>query len=494
VCGLVLLHGEGAPLKIHYALQRIEHRGLDGNRVYSLDHLSLGFCRLAINDNRVQGMQPFKYLDLICMINGEIFNSEKLKEAHDIKDLLSHSDCEVVAPLFSLYGVEAIEYLDGFFAGIIINTKNGKVFTIRDRLGKKPLFFGVSKGLTFLVSELKALEYVDKYVEIPSGVTEVDFENFILIQKYVYPRSLKGTVQRPISYVLNKSVCKRLPKHDQPCAIFLSGGLDSSIIASIASKHHTDITYLCLADSHSDDFKYVKRLVEHLSLERVQYIPLPDEEELFRLIESVVTTSDSFNPSIISNGIGTYILSEIAHQMGIKVVLSGEGADELFGGYFKFYKKNEEGDFLKKRNRLIHDMKFTELRRIDLCGMAHGIEIRCPFLDSSLLDFAMHCGVNECYGYLNNKKINKKNLRQAFETLLPEEIILRQKVSFDVGSGLRGKVRRALKSIFPNYSERDALKSLWRRQSNYPHLVDEPYFSKYPVFDAMIDQRSDKHI
>lgn len=494
MCGFVLLYGECVHDNVEEALARIEHRGPDAKKVHRVNqYMSLGFCRLAIHDPNDNGMQPFEYKNILCMVNGEIFNSEQLRERYGVFDLAGGSDCELVAPMFALHGVNMVEYLDGFFAGVIIDHETNKIFTVRDKLGKKPLFFGQSKGLNFLTSELKSQEHIDRFVEIPPGVCEIDIHHFRMTPIVDYPVQMTQTGRidgGQIVSLLDASVRKRLPTREQPCAVFLSGGLDSSIIASIVAKYRDDVVYLCLANKESEDFKHTQRLVQYLSLRRVVYIDLPDGCELQSLIKKVVGVTDSFNPSIVSNGVGTYILSEYARKIGMKVVISGEGADELFCGYFR---PSHRGDILEKRKILIENMRNTELRRIDLCGMAHGVEIRCPFLDMTILDFASKSGLKQCYGEMGGKKMNKYMLRQAFQHTLPNSIVMRQKVSFDVGSGLRKKVQEALLLLKPNLKEREALMSLWKESSNYPHLVGEPYFSEYPVFDRIIDARKSVH-
>jgi len=455
--------------------------------------MALGFNRLSINGVGSGGAQPFQYKHWVCMVNGEIYNDKELREKHGL-DLSSESDCVVVAPLFDKYGADMVASLDGFFSGVILDTKTGRTFTIRDKMRKKPLFLGVSKQELFLTSELKALDDIGGFHSISSGCCEINWMEHRFSQCYNYPEEHEFSQEPSLAPHLlqehmEKAVVKRLPDKTQPLAVFLSGGLDSSIIASIVHKHREDAVYVCVSAKGEDDYHYAKQLEQALKLEHVVYLDIAGEDIGSR-IKQVVCATESFNPSIISNGIGTYIVAEYVHQQGIKVALSGEGADELFGGYHSFQK--DEG-WKQKQQQLMLDMHFTELRRIDLCGMAQSVEIRCPFLDKEMQRLAENAQFSDLYSREGGDCINKAILRKAFESVLPSDIVYRKKVSFDVGSGFRARVKRYLHDYFPRKSEREALKVIWETEVKYAHLSSESYFSAYPAFDDLIDRRGDKH-
>jgi asparagine synthase (glutamine-hydrolysing) len=492
MCGLVLLYGECGKQRIKDCLSNIKHRGGDGERFFYHQSISLGFTRMAINDLSDAGLQPFEYKGLVCVANGEVLNAESIKNTYHW-DISTSSDCSVIAPLFYQYGTKMLDYLDGFFAGVILDQRKGRLFVFRDDIGKKPLFIGKSGTEFFIVSELKAMDDIDWFQEVGSGIYELDINQWRLLNCYqrLARKTNRGIQVSEMKEVLEQAVVKRLQSDVVPIAVFLSGGLDSSIITSIALKNSKDVVYVTLADPKSPDLVAVELLKKEFGLD-IQVVPLPKGEELGKVISKVVACTDSFNPSVISNGVGIYILAHYVRMQGIKVALSGEGADELFGGYYRWQEEND--DWQEKRRQLIEDMKFTELRRIDLCGMAHAVEIRCPFLDKQVVDLAMQGDFENFYYQDRDKgKVNKWVLRQAFRSDLPKGIIDRKKISFDVGSGLRKAVKGYLHQINPNCKEREVLQAMWEQQTNYAHLIDETYFSHYPAFDRMIDKRAETH-
>lgn len=477
MCGIVFLSGPAARARLPSCLQRLRHRGPDEQNTWIEGELALGFARLAINGDPEAGRQPRQLDDRVCVVNGEIYNHRELRDAHALEP--SECDTEVVLPLFQRMGPELIDELDGFYAGLILDPPSRELICLRDHMGKKPLFLGRSQGELFVTSELKVFDAIEWFRALPRGVSKVDLETGEI---------LRVRAHRPIPHgpnlvtIFEQAVRKRTPSVGQPVGVFLSGGLDSSLVAAFVARIRDDATYFVLGHADGPDRQAVESLVRALKLRDLRTVPLPEPAQLPPLVRAVVHATESYNPSIVSNGLATYLLAHAARQSGIKVVLTGEGADELFGGYHSL---RPQDPWQELRRRLIDDMQFTELRRLDLSCMAHGVEPRCPFLDRAIRSFSDGLSHADMYQGKRNKLI----LRRDFEGLLPPELLSRPKTSLDVGSGVRAQVVRYLRR--GGRRERDELGDIW--STHFAHDASEPYFHAYPVFDAAIDRRGETH-
>lgn len=477
MCGIVVLAGKQAETLIPACIKRIKHRGPDEQVVLTESELAVGFQRLAINGDVQAGRQPFKVEGWLGAINGEIYNFSDLAYQYQLE---SHGcDTSVVLPLYLRLNENVIEELDGFYSAVLIEPSRIHAICLRDAMGKKPLYVGSSQGQIFISSELKALKSIDWFDALPKGVSKVCLKTGVvtLVKSF---RRYQSTLS--IKQALIEAVRKRLPNHNQKVAIFLSGGLDSSLVASIASKLRDDVIYFTLGNCDGDDLSAAHTVAQYLGLKNVVEIPLPKITELPSLINQVVYATESYNPSVISNGLATFLLAKAANQTGIKVVLTGEGADELFGGYHSF---SEVDPWKATREQLINDMTFTELRRLDMACMANSVEPRCPFLDKDVKALSDTLGYDELY----SDGMNKIKLRRVFDGFLPSKVLLRKKVSCDVGSGIRGMVVNYLKR--DDRSERDELLDIWKRHFQFDHSDD--YFHSYPVFNSAINARGETH-
>jgi len=478
VCGIVLLSGTCATARLPECLSRLRHRGPDDQATWIDGQVALGFARLAINGDLVVGRQPHAHGGMVGAINGEIYNHRTLAQQLGLPG--SQCDTRVILPVLERLGPQtAIDQLDGFYSAVVIGPRAREAVCLRDHMGKKPLFVGRSSGELFIASELKIVDKCEWFQMLPRGASTVDLVTGAVSQ--IATHSM-GSSDRDLNWLLTESVRKRLPQAAQPVGVFLSGGLDSSIIASVVSRMRNDAAYFTLGDQGGSDRQAVTVVASALGIRRVHTVPLPTPSEIPELIRSVVYATESFNPSVVSNGLATFLLARAAHDVGIKVVLTGEGADELFGGYHVFNKCDPWSDI---RQRLIEEMQTTELRRLDMCCMAHSVEPRCPFLDRSVRAYSDGLVFGETY----DGDENKVTLRRSFDGILPPETLHRRKTSLDVGSGIRGMVVRFLRRN--GKSEREELKAVWTDLfKNYP---EDPFFHEYPIFDAAIDRRMEVH-
>lgn len=494
MCGLIFAYGPNAAAIVKNGLKKITHRGPDAQTILNEGDVCMGFVRLAINDQSDAGMQPHEYGSYVGMFNGEVYNHAALNRTlGNISNC--GSDTTVILPLFAKDRQSFLQQLDGFFSGIIYDRKQNKLFTIRDGIGKKPLLL-VKYGQDLVVtSELKSCSKIDSFQIVPRGICEIDLQNGSVLQhnKNSQPYVPNKTVS--LRDAMLSAVNKRMPAFTPTkYAVFLSGGLDSSIIASLVhrSTFSKNARYYYFDNVNADDTKYARKMLEYLQIPSNQVIavPPPQDNEIGQLIIDVVYHTESYNPSIISNGIGTFVLSKYARHDDIKVALGGDGADEVFCGYFDH---RPYDDWQTQRRKLLDDLHTTELRRIDGAAMAHSIEVRCPFLDRDVIQISDRLGCDDLFGSASTGFQRKKILRETFSDILPAEISQRPKVSFDRGTGIQEHVINYCKT--QKMSEQEYLKQVWRNhfaQSLLPQ-EDNPYFYSYPAFDKFIQSRARKY-
>jgi len=509
MCGIIFFSGDKAQQRIANATEKLRHRGPDDTEIVTLPHadIAIGFTRLAINGDLQQGKQPYQFKHLISACNGEIYNFRAIQrqlqltgecDTHVIPALFKHHIPDVQSPT-AKQAAALLSALDGFYSAVIYSQESNELFLLRDHMGKKPLFFGRSGSELFVTSELKSLTQVDWFELAPLGISKLALATgkLELISSHSTHNLKKSSLRKPnqsqntlcpapisLESAITQAVCKRLPTNNQPIGFFLSGGLDSSVVAAIARQHYPAIHYFTLGDQDSPDRHNVETLVDYWQLEHIHTVPVPDENEIAALLHQVVIATESYNPSVISNGLATYLLARAAKHASLKIVLTGEGADELFSGYHKNLPK---GSWKTTRQQLIDDMHFTELRRLDSCTMAFGIEARCPFLDRNVKAIADQLSYEQCF----SESLNKVALRQAFAHLLPATILRRTKTSFDVGSGIRRLVIEHLSKT--NTTEKLALQAIWQQHfSHYPNPNND-WFHRYPVFDQAIAKRGKQH-
>ncbi|HOX76374.1 MAG TPA: asparagine synthase B [Bacteroidales bacterium] len=458
MCGIVGVFD----LKINYSelkpvvlkmSNKLRHRGPDWSGIYCSEKAILAHERLSIVDPE-SGRQPLTSTDgnLILSVNGEIYNHKELRKKYENGyEFRTHSDCEVILPLYRDKGPSFIEEMNGIFAFALYDREKDCYLIARDHIGIVPLYIGWDKhGNFFFASELKALEGVCRKIEefLPGhylysrdGVIKRwycrDWMEYKNVEKNI-------TSQEELRRSLEDAVHRQLMS-DVPYGVLLSGGLDSSIISAVARKFASkrieadDKTEAYWPRLHSfaiglegsPDLAASKKVAKHIGTVHHE-IHFTLEEGLDAL-RDVIYHIETYDVTSVRASTPMYLLARVIKSMGVKMVLSGEGADEIFGGYLYFHKAPDPGAFHEETVRKLSKLHLYDCLRANKSLAAWGVEGRVPFLDKEFLDVAMR--INPADKMVSRERIEKWVLRKSFEDYLPHEVAWRQKEQFSDGVG-----------------------------------------------------------
>jgi len=383
------------------------------------------------------GHQHIKRIGGDCAIaaNGEIYNFSQLREnLADRHRFRTRSDSESALHLYREVGVDTAKQLDGMFAFAISDGE--ELYLARDPLGIKPLYYGQHNGGLVFASELKALVgQAEEVREFPPGTWFHSRHGFQCYYEVPDGSPMPGSLAehlRNVRFALEQAVVKRLMS-DVPVGAFLSGGLDSSIIAAIARLHLDELHTFSVGTEGSRDIQAARLVARHLGTVHHEYLFTP--EEALAALPEIIYFLESFDQDLVRSAIPCYFTSRLASEF-VKVVLTGEGADELFAGYEYYRTITCPRQLRRELRRSVCSMHNINLQRVDRLTMAHSIEGRVPFLDLNLIRVAQAIAPElKLFGHDNGHIIEKWVLRKAFEDLLPSEIVWRNKEQFDQGSG-----------------------------------------------------------
>jgi asparagine synthase (glutamine-hydrolysing) len=429
----------------------VRHRGPDWSGIYANDRAVLAHERLSIVDVE-HGAQPLldATADRALAVNGEIYNHlelrKKLQRPHAWK---TKSDCEVILYLYDEYGPALCEMLSGIFAFALFDEKTGDFFVARDHIGIVPLYIGWgSDGTTYVASEMKALDAVCESVqEFPPGHYYLGSEKRFV--KWYDPAWAHAVPREKVSLPRLRTALETAVKQqlmcDVPYGVLISGGLDSSLIAAIAARHRfkriesgeTEEAWWPRLHSFSvglegsPDMEYARKVAAKIGT--VHHEIVFTIQEGLDAIRDVIRHLETFDVTSIRAATPMYLMARKIKSMGIKMVLSGEGADEVFGGYLYFHMAPTAKEFHEETVRKLFALSKYDCCRANKATAAWGLEARVPFLDKEFLDYAM--SIDPADKMCPGNKIEKSILREAFRDFLPEEILWRQKEQFSDGVG-----------------------------------------------------------
>lgn len=448
MCGIVGCRSENSisvdETQLRQRLRKIKHRGPDDEGEVKGQSGWLGHRRLSIIDVS-GGKQPISNEagTIHIAFNGEIYNYQELKKKLSNHGFKTNTDTEVIIHLYEEFGPEAVKLLDGMFAFAIFD--GDELFLARDPLGIKPLYYAKCDESLYFASEIKALYDLRAVHEFPPGHwyhSAIGFQKYFEVQNPTEPKlksdswkvdqaqdtDLELTATR-LRDCMRNAVFKRLMS-EVPVGVFLSGGLDSSIIAYLAKEGLERLETFSIGMDGSEDLYYSDIVSKFIgSKHRCRII---SQEEILKALPEVIYYLESFDAALVRSAIANYFLAELAKD-SVKVVLSGEGADELYAGYHYLKNFNRSEDLKRELIQITAELHNTNLQRTDRMTMAHGLEGRVPFLDLKSLELAL--SLSTSIKLSNTRSVEKWILRKAFEGLLPDEVVWRTKQKFSKGCG-----------------------------------------------------------
>ncbi len=431
----------------------LRHRGPDWSGIWSNDDAVLVHERLAIVDLE-NGAQPLynQNRNHILAVNGEIYNHQQLKANLNTQfRFQTRSDCEVILALYEQRDCDFIDQLEGMFAFILYDTELKRYLIARDHMGIIPLYYGYDAlGQLYVASEMKSLVPVCTSVtEFPPGHFWDSHEEEIKPyyrrdwMEYDKVKDNKGTAEQ-----IHDALCESVKSHmmsDVPYGVLLSGGLDSSVISAIAQKYSQkriedherskawwpQLHSFAVGLKGAPDLIAAKKVADAIGTvhHEIHYTV----QEGIDALRHVIFHLETYDVTTIRASTPMYLMARKIKAMGIKMVLSGEGADEIFGGYLYFHKAPNAREFHEETIRKLNRLHMFDCARANKAMSAWGVETRVPFLDKNFLDAAM--SINPELKMCGNGKAEKHILREAFEGYLPQEVLWRQKEQFSDGVG-----------------------------------------------------------
>lgn len=433
--------------------KKIRHRGPDWSGIYAGEKAILAHERLSIVDPQ-SGKQPLFSKDgkLVLAVNGEIYNHQEIRDQFEGKyEFLTKSDCEVILALYREKGKDFLEDLNGIFAFALYDIENDVFLIGRDHIGIIPLYQGWDDaGVYYVGSELKALEgqctiieefLPGQYYYSPDGKPTKWYERDWM--EFDAVKDNESSIEE-LHDALEAAVERQLMA-DVPYGVLLSGGLDSSIISAVAKKFaakriesgSTEAAWWPQLHSFavglvgSPDLAAARLVADHIGT--VHHEIHFTVQEGLDAIRDVIYHIETYDVTTIRASTPMYLLSRVIKSMGVKMVLSGEGADEIFGGYLYFHKAPSAEEFHKETVRKLSKLHMYDCLRANKSLAAWGVEGRVPFLDKEFMDVAMR--LNPKDKMCGKGKMEKFILRKAFEDMLPQSVAWRQKEQFSDGVG-----------------------------------------------------------
>ena len=465
------------------------------------NNITLGFHRLSINGIDAESNQPLKIDKITLICNGEIYNYKPLYQMLNIVPS-TNSDCEVIIHMYQKYGIDhTLQLLDGVFAFILIDHEKNESYIARDPYGVRPLFKFQYDDCYIFSSEIKMIptnmlneltifnsrkiqQFIPgHYMKMKTSTTLNTIE---YMQKYTMtpfsfsmsncdPNFSISNILQNINIYFTNAVKKRCMNTDREYCCLLSGGLDSSLVCAIASKYmNTKLKTFSIGLKDSVDIINARKVAKFLETDHHEIIV--SEEDFFSVIPEVIINIESYDTTTVRASVGNYLVSKyIQENTDCKVVLNGDGADELAGGYLYFSECEDPIEFDKECKRLLNNISYFDVLRSDKSISSNGLEARTPFLDREFVQYYLSISpFMRCHRY--NNTIEKHLIRMAFndENILPHDILWRRKEAFS--DGVSGNTKSWSEIIQDKVKTIDIVDNKHQYTHNVPLTEEQKYY------------------
>jgi len=451
MCGIFLTNTENKDTVSEF--DKLKHRGPDGSIVLRKNNFFYGFHRLSIINPQIGINQPFQLNNIIVLANAEIYNWKVLANLYNLK---VQSDCELIIHLylkFNRYFKKVIRVLDAEFAIILHDLDSNIIYASRDFMGIRPLYYSCENNNLTISSEMRSINGLTQHI-LPRNIYKFNMENSIInieIEQYwnfpspmEYELSDLNTIYSNLYDLLSNSV-KNRTNADRPIGCLLSGGLDSSLIASLVSNFCPNIQCFVIGAQDSPDVIAAQKVAKFLNLS-LTIVPF-DLTKALESIPDVINSLETYDITTIRASTPQWHLAKwISHNTDIKVVLSGEGSDELFNGYLYTKLYNNAQELSKESERLLNELYLFDCLRTDRTISAFGLEVRVPFLNKELIEYVKtlspeYLMASKTHYNGLDRSIEKSILRHMVDkyNLLPQEIVWRSKEAFSDAVGFSWK-------------------------------------------------------
>ncbi len=439
MCSIFVLTGKDVPLaEAERAFYETLSRGPDMSRIYETQTGIVGFHRLAIMGLNAAGMQPFTRGKNFCVCNGELYGFRKERDSLEAKgyEFCSDSDCEILLPMYELYGTDTFAKLDAEFACVIYDGVKQDYIAARDPIGIRPLYYGYTAGgnIAFASEPKNLTPLCAKVTPFPPGHFYADGK----FTRYRDVTAVKQVVRGGLDEVcggirarLVKGVEKRLDA-DAPVGFLLSGGLDSSLVCAIAAKRSPKRirTFAVGMKKDAIDLKYAREAADYIGSDHTEIYMT--REEVLESLDFVIKSLATFDITTIRASMGMYLICKKIHENSdVRVLLTGEISDELFGYKYTDFAPSAEA-FQKEAEKRVRELHMYDVLRADRCISVNSLEARVPFGDLDFVEYVM--SIDPALK-LNTYGKGKYLLRRAFEGELPHALLYREKAAFSDAVG-----------------------------------------------------------